>query len=48
MTIIKSFIADCVTKEGEALAKHFGGRYLKTTKSKSKIFEFLVSDRVKK
>ena len=37
---IRSFVADCVTGEGEKLAKHFGGKFLCLTPSGSKIYEF--------
>lgn len=38
--IIKNFLADCVTEEGKKLAKHFGGKLLCETSSKSSVFEF--------
>ena len=38
--IIKNIICDCLTKEGEALAKHFNGRLVAKTNTGSKIYEF--------
>ncbi|MBO4569751.1 MAG: hypothetical protein J5689_00840 [Clostridia bacterium] len=40
--IIKNIVADCITPEGESLAKRFNGNYVCKTKTNSKIYEFLI------
>jgi len=41
---IKGVIADCITHDGEKLAKYYNGKFICRTKTGSKIFEFKFND----